>query len=214
MPISTAWSFRHNEHPASLPVCACPVAKATCNYLPHLPRMVSPSATRTSTTVAVPIFSRTIRLCRMPRQAVAIFCAVSALTLLDAWSGQALVGAGLQDPRLRRNAFILSSPDTGSQCHTHHNPHSHFESGRYTLELSSDPYGLRRAVPGAPVLPCTPAPFRYASAGPRVVRSSTVARSPSVGLITHIFPGRVSRFSCLCSVPGWPVPMSPIPGEP
>lgn len=119
----------------------------------------------------------------------------------DAWSEQALVGAGFQDPRLRRNAFILRSPGTGVRYHTHHNSHSHFVSGRYTLELSSDPRGLRRTVPGAPIFSCTPAPFRYASAGPRVVKGSTVARSPLVGLITHIISGRVSRFSCFVQRP-------------
>lgn len=141
------------------------------------------------------------KLCRMPSQALAIICTVSALTPLTRWSVQALVGAGFQDPRLRRNAFILCSPGIGARYHTHHNPHSHFPSGRYTLELSSDPHGFRRTVPGAPVLPCTPASFRSASAGPRVVRGSTVARSPSVGLNTHIISGRVSRFSCLVQRP-------------
>jgi hypothetical protein len=103
----------------------------------------------------------------------------------------------------------------GSRRHTHHIPHSHFKSGRYTLELSSDPHGLRRTVPSAPVFPCTPTPFRDVSAGPRVVRGSTVARRPSVRLITHIFVGRVSRFSCRYrySIPSWPVPMSPKPGN-
>lgn len=101
------------------------------------------------------------------------------------------------------------SLDTGSRYHTHHNSHGHFVSGGYMLKLSSDPSGLRRAVPSAPVFPCTPTSFRNVSAGPHVVKGSTVARSPSVGLITHILVGRVSRFSCKCSIPGWPVPMSP-----
>lgn len=102
-----------------------------------------------------------------------------------------------------------SSLDTGSRYHTHHNSHGHFVSGGYMLKLSSDPSGLRRPVPSAPVFPCTPPSFRNGSAGLHVVKGSTVARSPSVGLITHIRVGRVSRFSCKCSIPGWPVPMSP-----
>ena len=54
--------------------------------------------------------------------------------------------------------------------------------GIYTLELYSDPAWLPRMVPTSPVLPQCPAPFRNASAGPRVVTGSTIARSPWVRL--------------------------------
>ena len=57
-------------------------------------------------------------------------------------------------------------------------------------------------VPTFPVLPPRPAPFRNASAGPRVVTGSTIARSPRVGFTTHIPIGRVARFRLSASPVG------------
>ena len=167
-------------------------------------------ATPISTALAVPIFSDEIQLCSMPRQAFALLCTILVLTLRMRQAIRTGFGRGrFPGPPVTPRRSHPRSLDTSFRYHIHHRSHSRFVSGRYTLELSSDPSGLRRTVPGAPVLPCTPAPFRNASADPRVVKGTTVARSPSVRVVTHIFVGRVSRFRSVCRFPGWPVPMSP-----
>lgn len=146
----------------------------------------------------------------MPRQAFALLRTILVLTLRMRQAIRTGFGRGrFPGPPITPRRSHPRSLDTGNRYHIHHSSHSRFVSGRYTLELSSDPSGLRRTVPSAPVLPCTPALFRDVSAGLCVVKGSTVARSPSVRVVTHIFVGRVSRFRGACRFPGWPVPMSP-----
>lgn len=146
----------------------------------------------------------------MPRQAFALLCTILVLTLRMRQAIRTGFGRGrFPGPPVTPRRSHPRSLDTSFRYHIHHRSHSRFVSGRYTLELSSDPSGLRRTVPSAPVFPCTPVSFRNTSADPRVVKGTTVARSPSVRVVTHIFVGRVSRFRSACRFPGWPVPMSP-----
>ena len=146
----------------------------------------------------------------MPRQAFALLRTILVLTLRMRQAIRTGFGRGrFPGPPITPRRSHPRSLDTGARYHIHHSSHGHFESGVYTLELSSGPRGLRRTVPSAPVFPCTPVSFRNTSADPRVVKGSTVARSPSVRVVTHIFVGRVSRFRSACRFPGWPVPMSP-----